>query len=49
MIEFEGKPCPVCGKKTRRKYATPKNAKGHLQHSRTWVCEKGHPIERKGR
>lgn len=36
-----------CGSKTRRMYAPPKGTKGRQQHSRWFVCERGHKIVRK--
>jgi hypothetical protein len=46
--KYEGKPCPVCGAKTRRKYIVGRAA-ARIQHSRSWVCERGHQLYRKGR
>lgn len=44
MTKYDGKPCPVCGTKTKRMYALAGGGgKGaRSQHPRWWVCERGH-------
>lgn len=39
-----GKPCGVCGASVRRMFPHGKGNKARVQHSKFWVCEKGHKL-----
>jgi hypothetical protein len=45
--KYDGKACPVCRGGTRRMYPLPRQSKARIQHSRWWVCERGHQVYRK--
>lgn len=48
--EYKGPACSVCNTGTRPKFAPPRGGtkNSRRQHSRWWVCEKGHQLVRKG-
>jgi len=43
-VKYDGKRCGACGSRTRHMFEPGKGKGARLQHSRWWVCEKGHKI-----